>query len=136
MDDLFEAMESSGNSAAAAFVEHLRTVASNGEEYATPEAMRAKAQSICESALTFSRKRASLPPIKPVATTENSEVTWLVYPLARAAAGVGYAFGEPRVVLTHWDEVLSALREGEAPQQSEVLAEIEARMPQWQRFVI
>jgi hypothetical protein len=29
--------------------------------------------------------------------------------------GVGYSLGEPRVVFTQWDDVLSALREDEAP---------------------
>ncbi len=33
---------------------------------------------------------------------------------------------EPDIAFTHWDDVLTALREGEAPQQSEVLAEVAA----------
>ncbi len=77
---------------------------------------------------------AALPPIKEVPAAENSEVTWLVYPLGRLPGGCGYALGEPRVVFTHWDDVLTALREGEAPQQSEVLAEIGARVARLRRF--
>lgn len=77
---------------------------------------------------------AAMPPIREVTTAENSEVTWLVYPLPRTSGGCGYTLGEPRVVFTQWDDVLSALREGEAPAQSEVLAEIETKLPRLQQF--
>jgi hypothetical protein len=77
---------------------------------------------------------AAMSPIREVSTAGNSEVTWLVYPLPRTSGGIGYTLGEPRVVFTQWDDVLSALREGEAPAQSEVLAEIEAKIPRLQHF--
>jgi hypothetical protein len=40
----------------------------------------------------------------------------------------------PDLVFTLWDDVLTALREGEAPQQNEVLAEIETRIAQLRSF--
>jgi Restriction endonuclease NotI len=76
----------------------------------------------------------ALPRIRRVEGKENSEITWLVYRLDRNEAGIGYSMSAPDVVFTLWDDVLTALREGEAPQQSEVLAEIEARIPQLKSF--
>ena len=76
----------------------------------------------------------ALPRIRRVEGKENSEITWLVYALNRNASGVGYSLSDPDVVFTLWDDVLVALREGEAPQQREVLAEIAARIPQLRTF--
>ena len=76
----------------------------------------------------------ALPRIRRVAGKENSEITWLVYALNRNASGTGYSLSDPDVIFTLWDDVLVALREGEAPQQSEVLAEIAARIPQLKTF--
>jgi hypothetical protein len=75
-----------------------------------------------------------LPRIRRVEGKENSEITWLVYELNRNTSGVGYSLSDPGVVFTLWDDVLVALREGEAPQQSEVLAEISTRLPQLKTF--
>jgi len=47
---------------------------------------------------------------------------------------LGYSLSNPDVIFTLWDDVLVALREGEAPQQSEVLAEISTRLPQLKIF--
>jgi len=77
---------------------------------------------------------AALPRIRRVEGKENSEITWLVYELNRNAAGIGYSLSDPDVIFTLWDDVLTALREGEAPQQSEVLAEIAVRLPQLKSF--
>ena len=77
---------------------------------------------------------AALPKIRRVEGKENSEITWLVYELNRNAVGIGYSLSEPDVIFTLWDDVLTALREGEAPQQSEVLAEIATRLPQLKTF--
>jgi hypothetical protein len=54
--------------------------------------------------------------------------------LNRNASGVRYSQSDPEVVFTLWDDVLTALREGEAPQQSDVLAEIATRLPQLKSF--
>jgi hypothetical protein len=72
----------------------------------------------------------ALPRIRRVEGKENGEITWLVYRLNRAPSGIGYTMGSPEVIFTLWDDVLTALREGEAPQQSEVLAEIASRIAQ------
>ena len=76
----------------------------------------------------------ALPRIRRVEGKENSEITWLVYALNRNASGVGYSLSDPDVIFTLWDDVLVALREGEAPQQSEVLAEISIRLSQLRIF--
>jgi len=78
----------------------------------------------------------ALPRIRRVEGKENSEITWLVYALNRDQSGIGYSMSEPDIVFTLWDDVLTALREGEAPQQSEVLAEIATRIPQLRTFNI
>lgn len=72
----------------------------------------------------------ALPKIRRVEGKDNSEITWLVYRLDRERSGCGYNMGSPEVIFTLWDDVLTALREGEAPQQSEVLAEIASRLEQ------
>jgi hypothetical protein len=76
----------------------------------------------------------ALPRIRRVEGKENSEITWLVYALNRDPSEIGYSMSEPEIVFTLWDDVLTALREGEAPQQSEVLAEIATRIPQLRTF--
>jgi Restriction endonuclease NotI len=77
---------------------------------------------------------SALPRIRRVEGKENSEITWLVYRLNRDQSGCGYTMGDPEVVFTLWDDVLTALREGEAPQQSEVLAEIASRVTQLKSY--
>jgi hypothetical protein len=68
----------------------------------------------------------ALPVMQTVDGIENSEVTWLVYSFTRR--GNAIEMGTPRVVFTHWEAVLSALREGVAPRPNEVLAELEAKL--------
>lgn len=53
----------------------------------------------------------------------NSEVTWLGYELARQPEG-GYTMLPPKVVHTLWDDVEIALREGKAPEKSDLLAQL------------
>jgi hypothetical protein len=77
---------------------------------------------------------SALPRIRRVEGKENSEITWLFYRLNRDQSGCGYTMGDPEVVFTLWDDVLTALREGEAPQQSEVLAEIASRLTQLKSY--
>jgi hypothetical protein len=76
----------------------------------------------------------ALPRIRRVEGKENSEITWLVYELNRTSSGIGYSLSDPDIIFTLWDDVLTALREGEAPQQSEVLAEIAIRLPHLRSF--
>jgi hypothetical protein len=67
----------------------------------------------------------ALPPLKTV-PPDNAEITWLVYPFERARIG-GFTMGHPTIYHTQWDDVLTSLREGEAPERSEILEEISAR---------
>jgi hypothetical protein len=64
----------------------------------------------------------SLPIPRTVDTIDNSEVTWLVYPLAKG--GRGYTLGEPKVHFTLWEDVLAALREGKEPTPAEIMGEL------------
>ena len=68
----------------------------------------------------------ALPPLKTV-SADNAEITWLVYPFVRGSQG-GFPMGKPVIYHTLWDDVLTSLREGEAPERSELLDEISARM--------
>ncbi len=67
----------------------------------------------------------NLPPLRTVESVDNSEVTWLVYPLE--AAGGRYRLGEPTVRFTLWEDVISALREGREPTPAEVISELNAK---------
>lgn len=65
-----------------------------------------------------------MPNIREVDGIENSEVTWLVYSFDKS--GCDYRMKLKRAVYTHWDEVVTALREGIAPRPSEMLTELES----------
>jgi hypothetical protein len=68
----------------------------------------------------------SLPAIRTIPSFANSEITWLVYPFARGTQG--YAMGQAEARFSTWDEVVTSLREGEAPDPSEVIEEIQWKM--------
>lgn len=65
---------------------------------------------------------AEVPPIRPVNTITNSEVTWLVYPFAKE--GDRFSMGDPELQFTTWADVETSLREGTAPEPDEVLLEV------------
>jgi hypothetical protein len=65
---------------------------------------------------------SELPSMNPQ-SDGNSEVTWLSYDFERKADG-GYTMRTPTVVHTLWDDVETALREGKAPEKSELLAQL------------
>lgn len=75
----------------------------------------------------------SLPPFKAVNSIENSEVTWLVYTFRKA--GAAFTMEEPRFVFTLWEDVLTALREGQEPTPSEIMAEISAKKDTLRRYM-
>jgi hypothetical protein len=77
---------------------------------------------------------ANLPQFKTVASIENSEITWLVYSFAKTPGG--FQMQAPRVIHTLWDDVLTALREGEEPTPSEIMAEISTKQRQLKSYVI
>lgn len=65
---------------------------------------------------------AELPTMRPQ-SADNGEVTWLTYAFERQAGG-GYRMQSSTVVHTLWDDVETALREGKAPEKSEILAQL------------
>ncbi len=66
----------------------------------------------------------SLPEFRTT-TPANSELTWLVYPLARA--GESYLMQDVKAVYTEWADVETSLREGRAPDPSEILTELQLK---------
>jgi len=60
-------------------------------------------------------------------TAANSELTWLNYPIRKTPTG-GYKLVAPDVVYSEWDEVQNALREGEPPDPSEIVDELEKKL--------
>lgn len=68
-----------------------------------------------------------MPPMRQLDSIDNSEVTWLVYGFERT--GDSFRMALKRPIFTHWDEVVTALREGVAPKPFEMLSELEAGLP-------
>lgn len=66
----------------------------------------------------------SLPEFKST-TPANSELTWLVYSLARK--GERYAMQAVRPTYTEWADVETSLREGRAPDPQDILAELQLK---------
>lgn len=75
---------------------------------------------------------SELPPMNPQ-SAGNSEVTWLSYNFERQNQG-GYSMQPPRIVHTLWDDVETALREGKAPEKSELLAQLTESAKKLQSF--
>ncbi len=69
----------------------------------------------------------SMPRMATTSSLGNSEITWLVYPFSRDGERERYTIGEPRAVYTLWEDVQTALREGMAPDQAEILDEIQRK---------
>ena len=67
----------------------------------------------------------ALPTFKP-STMTNSELIWLNYPIRKS--GTAYVLSEPKVIGTQWDDVLTSLREGEAPEKEEILSELQQKL--------
>jgi hypothetical protein len=65
---------------------------------------------------------AKLPQFQQQQTLENSEITWLVYPMPRRGGGLGFTLGEPAIVHTTEQAVEAALAEGRAPTRAEIMA--------------
>ncbi len=65
---------------------------------------------------------SELPRMSPQ-SSGNSEVTWLSYDFERQSEG-GFRMSSPTVIHTLWDDVETALREGKAPEKSEILAQL------------
>jgi hypothetical protein len=61
----------------------------------------------------------------PTTTPANSELTWLVYPFSNTEGA--YEMQEVAPIYTDWADVETSLREGRAPDPSEVLAELQLK---------
>jgi hypothetical protein len=66
----------------------------------------------------------SLPEFRTT-TPANSELTWLVYPLTRH--GGAYHMQEAQPTYTDWADVETSLREGRAPDPSEIISELQLK---------
>ena len=66
----------------------------------------------------------SLPEFRST-TPANSELTWLVYPLARKDET--YRMQDVQPTYTEWADVETSLREGRAPDPSEIIAELQLK---------
>jgi hypothetical protein len=75
---------------------------------------------------------SELPSMRPQ-SSGNSEVTWLSYEFERQREG-GYRMQPPTVIHTLWDDVETALREGKAPEKSELLAQLTESASRLQSF--
>jgi len=69
---------------------------------------------------------AALPEFRTVEAAANSEITWLVYPIQKT--GTEYHLQDPTVVYSLWEDVVTALREGQAPEPAEILAQLQGRL--------
>jgi Restriction endonuclease NotI len=56
----------------------------------------------------------------------NSEIIWLSFPIL--LRDEQYVMQAPNVVGTHWDEVVTSLREGQAPEPEEIFAELQTKL--------
>jgi hypothetical protein len=66
----------------------------------------------------------SLPEFRTTSAA-NSEVTWLVYPLKLSKQS--YRMDAVDAVFTEWDDVQTSLREGRAPDPSEIISELQLK---------
>ena len=69
---------------------------------------------------------AALPDFRKVESPANSEITWLSYPFKKTLGG--YQIGDPDVLYSLWDDVVTALREGQAPEPDQILAQLQSRL--------
>lgn len=67
----------------------------------------------------------SLPQFRTT-TPANSELTWLVYPLTRVSEN--YQMQDVQPTYTEWADVETSLREGRAPDPSEILSELQIKL--------
>jgi Restriction endonuclease NotI len=65
-------------------------------------------------------------PIFKTSSASNSEVIWLNYPIA--LNGNSYTLKDPIVVGSHWDDVITSLREGVAPETHEIFEELQSKL--------
>jgi hypothetical protein len=76
---------------------------------------------------------SELPTMNPQ-SSGNSEVTWLSYDFERQREG-GFRMQSPTIVHALWDDVETALREGKAPEKSELLAQLTESVTRIEPFI-
>lgn len=64
-------------------------------------------------------------PVFKKSSLSNSEIIWLSYPIV--SNGTAYTMNSPTVVGAHWDDVVTSLREGVAPETREIFEELQAK---------
>lgn len=69
----------------------------------------------------------SLPAFKTTTPT-NSEIIWLKYPIR--LHGKRYTMDDPQIVGTQWDDLVTSLREGMAPEPEEIFSELQMKLEQ------
>jgi hypothetical protein len=69
----------------------------------------------------------SLPAFKTTTPT-NSEIVWLKYPIR--LHGKNYVMDDPEIAGTQWDDVVTSLREGVAPEPAEIYSELQLKLEQ------
>jgi hypothetical protein len=67
-------------------------------------------------------------PVFKTTTPANSEIIWLKYPIR--LHGNRYTMDDPEIVGTQWDDLVTSLREGIAPEREEVLSELQMKLGQ------
>jgi hypothetical protein len=60
-------------------------------------------------------------------TPENTEITWLSYPISRQGHG-GYKLSQPETIYSEWDDVMNSLREGTPPAPLEIINELQSKL--------
>lgn len=56
----------------------------------------------------------------------SSEVTWLAFPIKNL--GQSYSMQQPEIIYSQWDDVQTALREGEPPDPQDILNELQLKL--------
>lgn len=69
---------------------------------------------------------AELPRFSETNSQKNSELTWLIYSLAKQ--GPDYTLTGPTVAFSEWESVYHALREGVPPEEQEIIRELQAKL--------
>ena len=65
-------------------------------------------------------------PAFPHTTPANSEVTWLNYPIDKQ--GDAYRMKKASIIYSEWDEVQNSMREGQPPEPSEIIDELQSKL--------
>jgi Restriction endonuclease NotI len=68
---------------------------------------------------------AAMPKFK-ITTLSNSEIIWLCFPIEKTEQA--FSMRQPTVIASQWDDVSTALREGQAPESGDIVGELSKRL--------